>query len=391
MPWREVKPMDQKVLFLADYLRGGASFAGLCARYGISRKTGYKWVQRYQQQGPEGLEEHSRRPVRSPHKTPYRVRQAIIALRGRGQEPLGPKKIQCLLRRQFSPALIPSKTTIYNLLKGEGLVSARGKRRRVPPSPQPFAPVGGPNALWSADYKGQFKTRDGCWCYPLTVMDHDSRFLLCVQGLEGTQFIDAQRTFRRVFREYGLPGRIRTDNGTPFASTASGGLSRLAIWWVRLGIYPERIAPGQPQQNGRHERMHRTLKRAVSLPPAATLKAQQRRFDAFCEDYNHHRPHEALDQCTPASRYTPSARPFPETLPAMVYPEYYEVREVRTTGVVYWRAGQVYISHLLRGELIGMEEVDDGIWAVYYGPIRLGGFNERHAKQGVVPYWSIKV
>jgi transposase InsO family protein len=382
--------MDEKVLFTADYIRGGCSFTALCARYGISRKTGYKWINRYHQAGMDGLSERSRQPKQSPLKTPYPIRKAIIELRKRHSK-MGAKKLRILLQQQFPNEVIPSKTTLYHILQREGLITSRRKRQRVPPFPQPFAPVRAPNELWSADFKGQFKTHNGIWCYPLTIMDHDSRYLLGCQGLEGTGFIDTQTTFTRLFKEYGLPERIRTDNGTPFASRAVGGLSRLAAWWIRLGILPERIKPGCPQQNGRHERMHRTLKQAVAKPPAANFKAQQRCFDQFRHDYNHSRPHEALGQKTPASCYQPSPRVFPDKLPELCYPDYYDVHTVRTTGVVYWHNGQVYVSHILKGENVGLNQVDDGIWDIYFGPVRLGGFNEREVKGHAVSYWTLKV
>lgn len=391
MPWKEVKPMDEKVLFIADYLRGAETITDLCQRYGISRKTGYKWIQRYRQQGMAGLAECSRRPHQSPLTTPYALRQAIMALRQRRRTPPGAKKIQALLAQRFPNASIPSKTTIYNVLNQAGLVSAKAPRRRVAPGAPAFAPVSAPNALWSADFKGQFKTRSGHWCYPLTVMDHHSRYLLGCQGMGGTRFADTQHTFTRLFKEYGLPGRIRTDNGVPFATTATAGLSRLAVWWIKLGIVPERIAPGQPQQNARHERMHRTLKQAATKPPSSTLKAQQRRFDRFRQQYNDARPHEALDQTTPASCYTPSTRAFPDTLPEPHYPDYYEIRKVGSSGVIYWRNKQVYISHLLHDEPVGLSEVADGLWDVYFGPLRMGHFNERDVKGCTVPYLTIKM
>jgi len=389
MPWREVKPMDEKVLFIADYLRSDDSMTMLCQRYGISRKTGYKWVNRYHAKGMDGLREQSREPQNSPTKTPYVVRKAIVEIRKkRGR--IGAKKLRVLLAKQFPEELIPSKTTINNILTQEGLVLPNKKRNRVSPYAQPFAPVNAPNELWSADFKGQFKTRNGRWCYPLTVMDHDSRFLLGCEGLDGTRFRESKAVFEQLFREYGLPHRVRTDNGVPFASRAAGGLSSLSVWWIRLGIMPERIKPGRPQQNGRHERMHRTLKQAVTRPPAASRSAQQKRFDEFCQDYNYERPHEALNQSTPASRYRPSLKPYPEKLPELEYPSYFEIKKISSHGIAYWRGRYIYISHLLIGETIGMSEVDDGIWDVYFGHLRIGIFDERDMKGRSVPYITIK-
>ena len=391
MPWKEVKPMQQKVLFIADYLREVSSMTELCAYYGISRKTGYKWIRRFQQQGMDGLNEHSRSPVTRPMQTPYRIQQAIIELRQQFQIRPGAKKLQVLLAQRYPDEAIPSKSTIYNILSRAGLVHSRRRRRQVVPYPQPFAPVKQVNGVWSVDYKGQFKLGNGQWCYPLTVMDHQSRYLCGCDALKGPRLKDTQAAFIRLFRHYGLPERIRSDNGTPFASTACAGLSRLSLWWIRLGILPERIEPGKPQQNGRHERMHRTLKQAVTRPPSASMKAQQRRFDAFRAEYNEQRPHEALGQQTPSSQYTPSPRPYPEHLPELHYPDYYEVRKVSSNGVVYWHNKLVYVSHLLKGEQVGLEEIDAGIWQVYFGPVTLGRFDERNIKGKTVPYITVKV
>ena len=371
--------MDEKVLFVADYLRQIDSFSGLCRRYGISRKTGYKLVERYQQQGVDGLEERSRRPHRQPAQLPYAVQQSILELRQRGRQEMGPKKIQALLKRRYPEQSVPSRTTIYNVLKRADLVKPRQQRRRVAPSASVPRTADAPNELWSADFKGQFLTRDGQWCYPLTIMDHASRYLLACQALPGTRLEQTQAVFRDLFRQQGLPQRLRTDNGVPFASTACGGLSRLSIWWIRLGILPERIAPGRPQQNGRHERMHRTLKRDATKPPAAHAKAQQRCFDDFLGQYNTQRPHEALAQQTPASIYSASIRPYPERLPEIRYADHLGLRRVCSTGLLYWRGRAIYVSYLLAGEQIGLEQIDDGVWIVHFGPVRLGQFDERMA------------
>ena len=391
MPWRNVKPMDEKILFIADHLRQQGDFSALCERYGISRKTGYKWVKRYRTAGLEGLEERSRRPHAVAGEIPYAIRKAIIELRGHGCELAGPKKIQALLSRRFADQPIPSKTTIYNVLKREGLLEPRRRRRRVQPSPHGLATATTPNELWSADFKGQFKMGNGRWCYPLTVMDHASRYLLGCQGLDGTRFAETRAVFERLFQEYGLPNRLRTDNGVPFASTATGGLSHLSIWWIRLGIMPERIEPGQPQQNGRHERMHRTLKLAVTHPPAANGAAQQEQFDRFRIRYNEQRPHEALGQRSPQSCYTPSSRSYPNRLPELEYPGYFQRQKVSCNGVAYWTGRRIYISYLLAGEWVGLEEMDDGIWAVYFGPVRLGVFDERQTKGRLNDYLTLKV
>jgi transposase InsO family protein len=374
--------MDERVLFVADYVRELYDFTELCARYGVSRKTGYKWVERYRHEGAEGLQERSRRPLHQPTQLPYAVQQAIIQLRGSRRTELGPKKIQTRLRERYPEQPLPSRTTIYNVLKRAGLITPRRLRRRVAPSGAVVDGIKVPIGLWSADFKGQFVTGDRCWCYPLTVMDHSSRYLLGCRALPGTRAVETRTVFERLFRRYGLPERLRTDNGVPFASLGSAGLARLSIWWIRLGIVPERIKPGHPQQNGRHERMHRTLKRAAAQPPAADARAQQRRFDVFRRHYNTERPHEALAQCTPASLYTPSPRHYPERLPEMNYPSYMHAHRVCDTGLVYWNAWRIYVGYLLAGEHVGIEPVGDGVWNVHFGPVRLGGFDERNQKTG---------
>lgn len=375
MPWRDVRPMDEKVLFIADYLRQLYTFTELCGRYEISRKTGYKWIKRYRQQDLQGLAEQSRRPQQSPQRTPYRIRKAIVELRQRGCMVLGPKKIRALLEQRFPDQPIPSKTTIYKILNAEGMVLSRRRKRRVRPDDRAFAPVNAVNDLWSVDFKGQFKMQDGQWCYPLTVMDHHSRYLLCCVGMPGTRGKETREAFTKLFEVYGLPKRIRSDNGVPFASTATAGLSTLAVWWIKLGIQPERIEPGKPQQNGRHERMHRTLKQAVVRPPAGGMRSQQKRFDQFRRSYNEQRPHEALNQKTPASMYRPSLRRYqPPTSPS--YPDYFEVRRVKHDGLIYWRGYVAYISYLLEDEDVGIEQTGESTWDVYFGPIRLGQLDE---------------
>jgi len=234
-----------------------------------------------------------------------------------------------------------------------------------------------PNLIWTADFKGQFRTRDGIYCYPLTVVDGYSRFLLGCQALDSTAHVGAQPVFRRLFQEFGLPQLIRTDNGVPFATCALARLSQLSVWWIRLGIYPELIEPSHPEQNGRHERMHRTLKAETTRPAAGHRASQQRRFNDFRDEFNNDRPHEALGQDTPASRYRPSPRPFPARLPALEYPSHYETRLVSRNGGIRWSSQWVNVSHVLGGEYVGLEEIDDGIWDVYFGRLKLGRFHER--------------
>jgi transposase InsO family protein len=275
----------------------------------------------------------------------------------------------------------PAPSTAGGLLKARGLIAARRRRAPAAPTGRPTTGMDTPNAVWTIDFKGEVRTRDATWCYPLTVMDGCSRYLLACQALRSTASGPAQAVLTRVFREYGLPLRIRSDNGVPFAGpTALARLSRLSVWWIRLGIEPERIQPGCPAQNGRHERMHRTLKRGTTRPPAGNQAAQQRRFAVWRREYNEERPHAALAAVTPAMVYVPSTRVFPATLAPVIYPGHLETRHVMSNGCMKWRGRIVSVSSVLAHEDIGLEELADGIWAVYFGPVRLGTFDERSGR-----------
>jgi putative transposase len=271
-------------------------------------------------------------------------------------------------------------STVCEILNRHGLVPRKRRRRVIGHPGKPTAEMLAPNDIWCADFKGQFKTGDGIYCYPLTVTDGYSRYLLGCQGLLSTSSVDAKPVFTRLFREYGLPTRIRSDNGVPFATTTLARLSMLSAWWVRLGILPDLIEPGKPQQNGRHERMHRTLKAETTRPPAANRQAQQRKFNRFREEFNNERPHEALDMATPASVYVPSRREMPDRLPPLEYPDRFEVRYVSDNGGIRWNKGWVNVSSTCIGEYVGLEEIDDGVWNVYFGPLKLGRLLERHMR-----------
>jgi putative transposase len=376
MPWKEISPVDQRVRFIADYREGSFSFSELCERYGISRQNGYKWVTRYDAEGPSGLEERSRRPHTCPHATAVEQVEALLEARHRHPS-WGAKKLLRILRRRHQDWKLPGRTTCCDLLKRHGLVETP-RRRRFPGHPgRPLTPMDAPNAVWTADFKGQFKTRDGEYCYPLTVVDGYSRYLLGCQGLRSTSIELARPVFHRLFEEHGLPLIMRTDNGVPFATTALGRLSTLSVWWIRLGIYPELIEPAHPEQNGSHERMHKTLKRETVRPPRGSLAAQQVRFNAFRKEYNEERPHEALNQETPGSLYLPSPRQLPRRLPKIEYPAHYEVRLVSNNGGLRWRSRRVGVTHTLAGEYVGLEEIGDGVWDVYFGPVKLGRLDER--------------
>lgn len=280
MPWKDVKPMDQKILFISDYLRQTATLSELCRRYGVSRKTGYKWLGRYAQEGVEGLAERRRIPRSHPATTPYVVRQRVIELRTQTRLTPGAKKIHALLQQRYPELPTPAISTINKILSQAGLSKKRAPKKRYDRDPRPLKKSRFPNQLWSVDFKGEFKLGNGRWCYPLTVMDDRSRYLLGVNAQTTTQTEVTRAAFIRLFKVYGLPDRIRSDNGVPFASRATAGLSTLSIWWIRLGICPERIPPGKPQQNGNHERMHRTLKAHTLKPAKHSMQAQQRCFNS---------------------------------------------------------------------------------------------------------------
>lgn len=376
MPWDQTSAMDQKRLFVADYLSRSFTIVELCERYGVSRPTAYKWIRRFLDRGYSGLDELPRRPNRCPHRTADALVEVILDLR-RKHPSWGAKKLLKILHGRRPNTVWPARSTVAGILTRHGLVQTK-RRRTFPGHPgKPTTAMDHPNDIWCADYKGEFKTRDGIYCYPLTVTDGCSRYLLECKGLHSTALTLARPVFVKIFRRYGLPRIIRTDNGTPFATTAIGRLSRLSIWWIRLGIFPELIEPGRPQQNGRHERMHRTLKGETTRPPAATLRGQQIRFNRFREEFNNVRPHEALDQETPASCYRPSRRPYPSRVPQVDYPAHFEKRLVSRNGGFRWKTERVPLTHSLESQYVGLEEVDDGRWDVYFGHVRLGQLDER--------------
>jgi putative transposase len=379
MPWRHTSPMDQTMQFSADYRRQTLSIIELCELYGVSRKTGYKWIERYLKHGPLGLEERSRQPHSSPHQTPRHVVDAFIELR-RHHPAWGAKKRLAILQKRHPSWPFPARSTVCEIVRRNGLGPQKRQRRHIGHPGKPTRQILAPNAVWRADFKGHFKTGDGLYCSPLTVADGDSRFLLGCQALSSTRVPEAKPVFTRLFKEFGLPKRIRTDNGVPFATNTLARLSRLSAWWVRLGILPEGIEPGKPQQNGRHERMHRTLKAETTRPPAATRHAQQRKFDRFHQEFNFERPHAARDLQTPASRYEVSPRAMPTKLPPLAYPDRFEVRSVSANGGIRWHHHWVNVSHTCAGAYVGLEEIDDGLWNVDFGPLQLGRVLERHMR-----------
>jgi transposase InsO family protein len=371
--------MRERVGFVAAVERNELTFAEICERFEISRKTGYKWRGRFAESGPAGLVERSRRPHHSPNATPRRVAEALEELRRRHPS-WGAGKLLTILGQRHPAWQLPTRSTGCELLKRAGLVRQRRRRSRLDHPGPPLSEMNAANAVWSADFKGQFKTRDGVYCYPLTVSDGFSRYLLGCQGLRSPCEQLVRPVFTRLFEEYGLPWMIRTDNGSPFASTALGRLSRLSVWWIRLGIAPELTQPASPAQNGRHERMHKTLKAETVRPPAGNLSAQQVRFNRFRREYNEERPHEALGQRTPASVYEASLRPFPRKLPELEYPGHFETRSVSENGGIRWKKCWVNVTTTLAHEWVGLEEVGDGLWDVYFSRLRLGRLDQRRMR-----------
>jgi putative transposase len=381
VPWKETSPMEQRLEFVLAWRRHEVSSAELCRLFGISRTSGYRLAALFERDGLDGLKPHSRAPRHHPNAVPAAVREAVV--RAKAAHPSwGPKKLQPL--PDEDEAIIqgwPVASTRGTILAQAGLtVPRRAVRGHVPPRTQPFGSVSGPNETWCADFKGWFRTADGVRCEPLTISDAHSRLLLRCQAVaDGVSAAHTRPLFEATFREYGLPLRLRTDNGTPFAHVGAGGLSALSIWWIKLGITPERIERGQPCQNGRHERLHRTLEEATARPPAASLRAQQARFDAFRAEYNHQRPHEALGQQPPSSCYERSPRSYPTRLQEPEYPHAEQVRRVRHNGQIRWSSGTIYVSRALIGEPVGIYETADG-WLVRYGPIELGLLDPAHCR-----------
>ncbi len=371
MPWKESKALDERKRFIAEWEKDEEDFSELCRRYGVSRPTGYAWVQRYQAEGEAGLQARSRAPHHCPHALSEEVAEAILVLR-RQHARWGPRKLRAYLQARQPQRSWPAVSSIGALLSREGLAHQRRPRRRTPAYSEPLAHAQAPNQLWCADYKGWFYCGDGQRCDPLTISDAFSRYLLRCRAVPKTDGVEAKAVLEAAFREYGLPEAIRTDNGPPFASKAPAGLSRLSMWWMRLGIRHERIAPGCPEQNGRHERMHQTLKQETASPPQGNLRQQQQAFQRFEREYNQERPHEALDYRTPASLYVASARLYPARLPELEYPPGVLLRRISQQGSVKWKGGRAFVSEVLARESVGLLEVQEDFLEVYYGPLLLG-------------------
>jgi transposase InsO family protein len=370
MPWKECSVMDERLRFVGRLLDGEA-MTEVCREFGISRKTGYKIFDRYREHGLEALTDRSRRPVRYANQLPGQIESLIVGLK-RGKPHWGARKIRELLVRRLSGDVrVPARSTIHAVLDRHGLVKRLGRPRQRATG-TPLSAGANPNDLWSADFKGEFKLGNGRYCYPLTVTDHASRFLLLCEALESTREDTAFTAFERLFGEQGLPLAIRSDNGVPFASpNALFGLSKLSVWWLRLGISIERIKPGQPQQNGRHERMHLTLKKEATRPPSMNSLQQQARFDAFVHEFNTERPHEALAMKCPAELYAASPRLY-DGLPDIAYPLHDRDILVTACGRICLHRKKINVSTVLAGQSLGIKEVDDGIWLVSFMHYDLG-------------------
>lgn len=373
MPWKVSGVVEKRKQFLADYESGEWTMTDLCRVYGITRPTGYVVLRRYAQEGAVALEERSRAPQRHPNQTPAEIEERVLALR-RKHPCWGPRTLKKVLETRSPEIGWPAASTIGDMLDREGLTQHRPKRRTVEPYHQPFRTVMEPNDEWAGDFKGWMRTGDGSRVEPLTVSDSCSRYLLRCQAVEKTDGVRVQAIFEAAFREYGMPWAIRTDNGPPFASRAIAGLSRLAVWWIKLGIVPQRIQPGHPEQNGRHERMHRTLKETIGSPQA-DRRAQQRVLDRFQREYNEVRPHQALDMQTPAAVYRKSPRQFPVRVAEPEYGTAMHVRRVQKHGEFRWKHCNVFLSHVLYGERIGLLPIDDRYYRVYFVSLPIARFD----------------
>jgi putative transposase len=375
--------MDQRVAFIADWLRDEWTMTELAERYGISRKTAYKWVDRYDEDPTQGLAERSRAPKSHGRATAAAICQAVLALR-RKHPRWGPKKLRAILCEREPRRVWPAASTIGDLLRRAGVSEPRRRSRYVVPLTQPLAAAQTPNDVWTADFKGWFRTADGTRCDPLTIADACSRFVFCCR-IVAPSAAGVRPWFERAFREYGLPGAMRTDNGSPFATTGAGQLSQLAVWWLKLGIQLDRIDPGHPEQNGRHERFHLTLQEETTTPPATTARQQQARFDRMRREFNTERPHEALGQQPPARHYVPSPRPYPSRLEDPWYDATHQVRRVKPTGYIKWQGELVFISEAVRRQAVGLVETERGDWLVRFMHVELGRIDRRTRR--FTPAW----
>jgi transposase InsO family protein len=376
MPWQGVSPVDLRLRFITEYLTEHYSMTELASAYSISRKTAYYWVRCYQREGPSRLAGASRRPHTMPRTTPDDLAAQLVAARRR-HPTWGAGKLRDWLVRRSPETAWPCRDTIHTVLTRAGVVRQRRRTRpRIAPPHHLTAPTA-PNLVWTVDFKGEFCTGDGALCYPFTLRDGYSRYLLRCAALTSVRTTVTQPQFARAFAAYGLPDRIRSDNGPPFGAPTLAGLARLAVWWVRLGILPERSRPGRPGDNGAHEQFHRVLKQETAHPPAPTRHAQQQRFQRFITEYNYERPHDAVDHAPPATRYQPSPRPFPPRLPALEYPLQWPVRRVWSNGTIKWHGRPLFVTRTLAAQDVAFEPLDDGVWMLRFAALPLAVFHER--------------
>ena len=380
MPWKETTTMEQKIEFICEWRTGKYTITELCKSFEISRPTAYKLISRFENEGFEGLKRQSRAPSKHPNATSENIVKSILKLK-KQYKLWGAKKIRVLLFNEFTNDQVPSVVTVHNILKKNGLVCPQKRMRRV----KPVYPIFDPkvcNEVWSADYKGKFLMGNKIYCHPLTIADSKSRFLFSAKGHYRENLKSAKAEFKRVFRTYGIPKQIHTDNGSPFGSVrAIQRYTRLSYWFIETGIQPVFSDPAHPEQNGRHERMHRDLKAACAKPSAFDLKAQQRRLNNFVKQYNNIRPHEALEMKTPADIHNFSTRPFPERIPNFDYDSNYKVLKVTKNGSVRWKSYYwVYVTAALMGKYVAIEDIGNGIWKVFYRDVLLGFFDERHLR-----------
>jgi transposase InsO family protein len=376
VPWRVSDPVSERLEFVRR-LEAGERVVDLCHEFGISRKTAYKLKERYEELGARGLFDRSRAPRTIPHRTSREVETLLVDAR-KAHPTWGPKKLRASLLRQSPELKLPSASTVGDVLKRRGLITPRKRRRSTMPHGSPLRTAAAPNDIWCADFKGQFRLGSGRYCYPLTITDRFSRYLIRCEALEGTHVETAIAVFDQAFREFGLPTVIRTDNGCPFAAPGLWGLSKLSARWLRLGIWPERIQPAHPEQNGQHERMHLVLKQETTRPAGDNFLQQQERFDTFIEQYNFDRPHEALGQRPPADYFAKSSRQLPDKLPEPEYPMHDVVRKVNRMGDVRMsKRNRFFLSGVLADEHVGMREIDDGRWLVSFMQLDLGHYDER--------------
>jgi putative transposase len=387
MGWKVKDVQEQRFRFIEEYEREEVSLSALCQSHGISRPTAYKWIWRYEQEGLDGLQDRSRAPHHPARAMGEEVKERILAVKAQHGF-WGARKIVAHLRNEWGGQDWPAASSVGELLKQQGLTIARKRRPRPERANHPLAHADEANRVWSVDFKGWFRTGDGQRCDPLTLTDNYSRYLLRCQAVGAETTVNVKPVLEAAFREYGLPERIRSDNGAPFASNGSSGLTALSVWWIRLGIVPERIKPGCPQQNGRHERMHLTLQQETANPPAPTRRKQQQRFDAFRHEYNQERPHEALQQKPPSQFFRVSQRPYPARLRQLEYPSPWQVRRV-CSGGKFRHAGQLpFVSHALVGEYIGLEPLDDRYSRIWFGGYQLGVLDRTNARIFAPTEWQ---